>query len=333
MTIGQTYYVIANTANPDLIQLADSSADAQNGVALAISSSATSVRIMLESASTPQNPFVDTRRNIVVGFNEIAVPPVTGTAQTFAPAGGSGIAITANLKTTESVQTGPLTGAGAVVGGAPTAGIPAEFSSFLLNLPALASGLTSVQPAPTLPGGNATAPPYAFAGSFAIQTGTSDVQATVGGNAVIQSGQNVQVTATMTQTTSDSTAAAISVPQGAGQSDASLALTLQLFRPTVEATVDSGARIDAFGAVDVLATLDYPFLVPFQNPLPLLENPTGLPGYILAVVSGAQNFIFNDWTRTSVTAGPVHLVAVRQASSWASGGRSTSASGPTSSRR
>ena len=154
-----------------------------------------------------------------------------------------------------------------------------------------------------VPGANGTEPQFALAGSFLIQTATNDVQATVGGDAELKSGLNVQVNATMTQKTSDSTAAAISVPQGADQSDASLALTLQLFSPTVKATVDDNAHIDAFGAIDVLATLDYPFLVynPFQNPLPILENPAGLAAYLLAALGGAQNFAFNDWTRTSAT--------------------------------
>src|SRR5262249_30511590 len=144
------------------------------------------------------------------------------------------------------------------------------FSSFLLNSPDIIGGRlktvynTLAGKIQNVPGANGTEPPFAFAGAFVIQTATNNVQATVGSQAVLQSGQDVNVDATLTQKASDSTAAALSVPQGADQSDTSLALTVQLFSPTVEATVDNSAQIDAFGTVAVAATLNEPFLFPTQ---------------------------------------------------------------------
>lgn len=139
-----------------------------------------------------------------------------------------------------------------------------------------------------MPGANGTEPPFAFAGSFVIQTATNDVHATVGGDAVIQSGQDVHVDAGLTQTTSDSTVATISVPEGAKQSDAALAATVQLFSPTVKATVSDGAQIDAFGTIDVSATLDYPFLFPVSGTNDALGETTQVATYLANVLSGAE---------------------------------------------
>ena len=306
LTVGQTYYVIADTTNPDLIQLAASPGNALAGHALAISSTAASIGVILESQSVAQVPFPDVRPEIVIPLGQVATEPVSGTQHSFAALVGSGISITANLKTTESVQTGPLTSAGASLGESSPPPNRVGYSSFLLNpVGIIGGGLQSVYnkvtKAKAVPGANGTEPPFAFAGSFVIQTATNDVHATVGGDAVIQSGQDVHVDAGLTQTTSDSTVATISVPEGAKQSDAALAATVQLFSPTVKATVSDGAQIDAFGTIDVSATLDYPFLFPVSGTNDALGETTQVATYLANVLSGAQNFVFNDWTRTAAT--------------------------------
>jgi hypothetical protein len=131
LTVGQTYYVIQSATNPNQIQVAATEQDALAGTAIAIRSSATSLGIILESTADLLSPFFDVRPNIVIALAQVATEPVSGTAHAFTVPGGQGITIASNLKTTESVHTGPFSSTTGLGGDAPTADKVGYYSSLI----------------------------------------------------------------------------------------------------------------------------------------------------------------------------------------------------------
>src|SRR5208283_395560 len=118
------------------------------------------------------------------------------------------------------------------------------------------------------PGATGQGPDLSLAGAVFIQVVPVDiVTAEVASTAVIESASNVTVAASLTQTVDTSATASLTGQAGASPSGNSglagaLALGIGYYTPTVHATIDSGAQVDAAGTLAVTATTQIPFEVP-----------------------------------------------------------------------
>jgi len=149
--------------------------------------------------------------------------------------------------------------------------------------------------APSIPGGTGASPNFSLAGAVFIQDVPVDnVTAEVGGDAVIESAAGVTVAASLTQTVDTGVTAGLTGQDGTAQSTnpglaGALALGIGHYDPTVHASIDSGAQVDAAGTIAVTATTTVPFEVPTTvNGVEgdILSNPIN-PSYNLA------NFVTN----------------------------------------
>ncbi|MGA2700304.1 MAG: hypothetical protein ABSH35_04325 [Isosphaeraceae bacterium] len=274
---GTVYYVIT-TSTPGVIQLADSYANAELGTALTISlpSGSTATNINYTVPFTP----ADTRPLVVTQFGSIDTAtmsftmPFTASPTTLTPVGMAGVNVTATLTDSES----SFTASG--IGGEPSVAdkilkpelVAPQTNSAIQNAWSKQFNSGSPSAATTVtqnaPGATGQGPDLSLAGAVFIQVVPVDiVTAEVASTAVIESASNVTVAASLTQTVDTSVTASFtgqSGPSASGNSGlaGALALGIGYYTPTVHATIDSGAQVDAAGTLAVTATTQIPFEVP-----------------------------------------------------------------------
>ena len=279
LTPGTVYYVIT-TSTPGVIQLADSYQNAEAGTAL-------SPPISLPSGSTATNinytvPFTpaDTRPLVVTQFGSIDTAtmsftmPFTASPTTLIPPLSAGVNVTATLTDSES----SFTASG--IGDEPSVAdkilkpelVAPQTNSAIQNAWSKQFNSGSSSAATTVtqnaPGATGQGPDLSLAGAVFIQVVPVDiVTAEVASTAVIESASNVTVAASLTQTVNTSATAALTGQAGASPSGNSglagaLALGIGYYTPTVHATIDSGAQVDAAGTLAVTAITMIPFEVP-----------------------------------------------------------------------
>ena len=146
-----------------------------------------------------------------------------------------------------------------------------------------------------------------------------NVTAEVGSDAVIESANNVTVSASLTQTVDSSASASLTGQDGnngttqstSGGLAAALAIGVGYYSPTVKATIDSGAQVDAAGTIAVTATTDVPFEIPltvngvvgdiFYNPANPNYNPVNfLTGLFSDSMLGLGTDILNNTASAKV---------------------------------
>ena len=265
-----TYYVLT-TATPGVIQLAAT----PGGTPLALTPTSGTTNINYVTELSP----VDTRPLVVVQLGSIDPTVTSGVAHTLTPASMAGVTINAAMQDTESSAAG--TGVGAEPEFADKLSKPeyhaANYNAWITSVfssKAAPSSKNSVASGSAnsatmnVPGGEGKSPPVSVAGAVVVQVVQNNVHAEVLPSAVIISGADADVTASLTDKNQTSSSASISKPDTSSSSNpkaAALALAFGVYLPHVTATIDDGAHVDAFGTVNVQATTSYPFLVPMTS--------------------------------------------------------------------
>ncbi|HTH04313.1 MAG TPA: hypothetical protein VL916_00530, partial [Ilumatobacteraceae bacterium] len=120
-------------------------------------------------------------------------------------------------------------------------------------------------------------PPLAVAGALAVIDADHHVETTIGSTAVVKSGEDLEINATIAQRYTISanssiepqTDAAGGLAGSSADTAISVAVSVANFDNTAIATVKTGAKVDGLRATRVISDVSYPFLVRFDEYIPL----------------------------------------------------------------
>ncbi|HEV3078683.1 MAG TPA: hypothetical protein VGY66_02850, partial [Gemmataceae bacterium] len=312
LQVGQTYYAVVDPSNPNVVQLADTLQHAQNNLPLPLSANTSQIQVVLMAPLTTQFAFPDHRLPVVVDFGADVTQTMSGAAHTLTPLGNRGVNISATLHSDEAISSQAIPGKVALSSTLNTG--PYLYGLIKAGLKKLGNKLAGkksvAQTVNSVPGGSSDGgPDYALAGSVLVGVVNHNVQAIVGSTAVITSGGDVSVHAATTEKIIYASQASLTLdPSSTTKVAAALAFTVSVYSPTIKATVQDGAQIDATGALNVTATLEYPFAFPTVN------HPASLSGGLLLTAEvlfgiitdsalGLQSLLSNDWTRAASVGG------------------------------
>jgi hypothetical protein len=103
---------------------------------------------------------------------------------------------------------------------------------------------------------------FGIAGSVAVNYADHTVDAIVGPTGRLASSKDIAVAAEISQYSQVASCSGATKPKDAGaEASVALAVGLGMFRNTAKTTVESGAWLDARGAMSIDASVDYPFLI------------------------------------------------------------------------
>ncbi len=288
LTVGQTYNVVL-TGTPGVIQL-----DTLSGTLVSLDAGMTGAQSTNITYTTPFTP-TDNRSAVVTSIGNITTSFMTGASQTLAPLSAPGIYINAGLTDYE------LAFAGTTIGGSPPSwtskNAPAEgsvgptLSTWFSTISDWSNPANPPSPPPppppsgqgtsgsptspastgssansivqSVPGGTGNSPTWSFVGTFAVLVDLNTVHADVAGSAVLEAASNISVSSSfsLTYDTGVNASATREASQGKA-TEAALAVIFAFSDPTVLATIDDGAHVDAAGALAVTASTSYPLEVP-----------------------------------------------------------------------
>ncbi len=257
----------------------------------------------------------------------------TGNHQFVFPNDATGINITATLTASNSTAAGvalsdgeqswPSVLASAATGqtqGLISSAIGAQtFVTFIRDKIAKKAQSTTPQQNPNAPCRPSTPAPgadpgvnFELAGTFAINVYQHTVEAKVGPKAILKSGKDIVVSATIEQDTSvvsiseatrDGLDSADTSNTGESREDTeiSVALGLVINKNKASAIIDAGATVDASGAISVASEVKYPIRADFTakstiNPAKAIKD-SGLDGlaFLLDGTLGIGSNLFNTW--------------------------------------
>jgi len=152
---------------------------------------------------------------------------------------------------------------------------------------------------------------FGAAGAIAINYADHDVTTIIGPTAHLRSSKDISVSAEISQASQVASSSGATNPAGQeAQASVAVALGVGIFNNTARAVVDSGAELDANGAIRVDSSVDYGFLI--SNPLSAI-NPaefmktTGPEGWAFMMdgTLGYSSNLFNTFVMTSASKGKV----------------------------
>ena len=275
---GTPYFAVVDPNNPNIVELAATLQDAQNGKPLALSAATAQVMVnLLAPVGADQSAFTAILPSVIVTFGDASLGVMTGTAQTLTPADTSGVGVHATLASTQEIfaeaRPGTAVSKLASSGGSPLGpviygGLKSAFSKLGNKSPAANASNPAGNQSPNAnvqqtPGGTASSPSWSAAGCFVVNIGSFTVNAVVGSTATINSGSDVTVGASMTDLVQTASEATLTLdPISKSKVAAALAVTVSSISPTVTATIASGAHVNSGGTINVTADLTYPFTFP-----------------------------------------------------------------------
>ncbi len=329
---GTTYYVIPG-ATTGTYELADSLAHALAGNALPISlGSATSTHI---NATMPLAP-VDNRPTDIISFGSNNPDVMFGTKHILKPVAVEGLTIGSKLGVDDGSEAETGIGEEPKLGdklSKPAVAAPAinSWASQLFASPADPNAHNSTakeSPASAvegLPGGSGSSPSVSLAGAIVVQVELNTVKTDITGTAVLESAADLSVNSSLEVNTDTKAASELAKPEagaegGGGGGEAtggtsgSLAIMVGVYLPTVTATVEDGAQLDAYGTLTVSAKTEYPLIVPTTTAAlqsKFGEDPTKFVGDLLSDSElGAAGLLINNDALSSVKNGAEGSVGI-----------------------
>ncbi len=320
---GMVYYAVVDPSNPNTVELAATLQEADNNEPLVLSADTAQVLVnLLAPVGADQSAFPAVLTAVIVPFGDADLAVMTGTVHTLTPLVAAGVSVQATLESTEEIDASARPGT--VVTKYAAKG-PSAFGPVLYNKvtkffnklgnksPSANASNAAGNQSPNsnvqqTPGGTGSSPSWSAAGCFVVNVGSFVVNADVGSTAVINSGGNVQVSASMNDLVQTASTATLTLnPMSQSKVAAALAVNVSSISPTVTATIASGARVNSSGTVSVTANLTYPFTFPTS----LLSTWQGVEfgahlfkGFLLDNTLGIQTALFNDWTEAASLSGP-----------------------------